>query len=190
MLKGRAGLLAVVALSLPVAAAAQGSGTMSCASAPAPQMAAFDTTRVGDLVGAFDIIMIDTTSIRGNARQHAGKLALWLQDSIPRRRGSTARRTQKQFLVGSYDAAPSDTGEVWRRMASRATDAPGAFWSDGFIRLGEFGAHSGISLYPRHVASGEIRGMWTTSPGIGIVVDFTGDREPDEAGFFCARRMR
>jgi len=191
MLKGRAGLLAVVALSLPVAAAgAQGSGPMSCASAPAPQMAAFDTTRVGELVGAFEIIMIDTTSIRGSARQHAGKLALWLQDSVPRRRGSTARRTQKQFLVGSYDAAPSDTGEVWRRMASRATDAPGAFWSDGFIRLGEFGQNSGISLYPRQVSANEIRGMWTTSAGIGIVVDFTGDREPDEAGFFCARRMR
>ena len=100
MLKGRAGLLAVVALSLPVAAAgAQGSGPMSCASAPAHQMAAFDTTRVGDLVGAFDILMIDTTSIRGSARQHVGKLALWLQDSVPRRGRSTARRTQKQFLV-------------------------------------------------------------------------------------------
>ena len=191
MLKRRAGLLvAVVALSLPAAAGAQGSGTMSCASGPTPQMAAFDTTRVTDLVGAFDVMMVDTTSIRGSARQHMGKLALWLQDSVPRRRGSTARRTQKQFLVGSYDAAPADTGEVWRRMASRATDAPGAFWSDGFIRLGEFGAKSGISLYPRYLAAGEIRGMWTTSPGIGIIVDYTGDREPDEAGYFCARRMR
>jgi len=191
MLKGRAGLLAVVALPLPLAVTgAQGSGTMSCASAPVPPMTAFDTTRVGELVGAFDLSMYDTTSIRGTARQHVGKLALWMQDSVPRRRGSTARRTQKQFLVGSYDAALADTGEVWRRMASRATDAPGAFWSDGFIRLGEFGAKSGISLYPRHVSANEIRGMWTTSPGIGIVVDFTGDREPDEAGYFCARRMR
>ena len=191
MLKGRAGLLAVVALSLPLAVTgAQGSGTMSCASAPVPPMTAFDTTRVVDLVGAFDLSMFDTTSIRGTARQHVGKLALWMQDSVPRRRGSTARRTQKQFLVGSYDAALADTGEVWRRMASRATDAPGAFWSDGFIRLGEFGAKSGISLYPRYVSANEIRGMWTTSPGIGIVVDFTGDREPDEAGYFCARRMR
>lgn len=153
-------------------------------------MAAFDTARVSELAGAYDLLMLDTTSIRGSVRQHAGKLALWLQDSVPRRRGSTARRTQKQFLVGSYDAAAPDTGEVWRRMASRAAEAPGAFWSDGFIRLGEFGAKSGISLYPRFVGTNEIRGMWTTHPGIGIVVDFTGDREPDEAGYFCARRLR
>ena len=92
--------------------------------------------------------------------------------------------------MGSYDAAAPDTGEVWRRMANRSVDAPGAFWSDGFIRLGEFGSKSGISLYLRHSSANEIRGMWTTSAGLGIVVDFTGEREPDEAGFFCARRMR
>jgi hypothetical protein len=153
-------------------------------------MAAFDTARVAELVGAYEVLMIDTTSIRGSVRQHAGKLALWLQDSVPRRRGSTARRTQRQYLVGSFDSAAPDTGDVWRRMASRAVDAPGAFWSDGFIRLGEFGAKSGISLYVRSVSGAEIRGMWTTHPGIAIIVDFTGDREPDEAGFFCARRMR
>ena len=92
--------------------------------------------------------------------------------------------------MGSYDAAAPDTGEVWRRMANRSLDAPGAFWSDGFIRLGEFGQKSGISLYVRHTDGNELRGMWTTSPGLGIVVDFTGEREPDESGFFCARRMR
>jgi hypothetical protein len=153
-------------------------------------MMPFDTSRVAELVGAYDVVMFDTTNVRGSTQRHAGKLALWLQDSVPRRRGSTARRTQKQFLVGSYDAAAPDTGDVFRRMANRTADAPGVFWSDGFLRLGEFGAKSGISLYMRHVDANELRGMWTTSPGIGIVVDFTGDREPDEAGFFCARRMR
>jgi len=153
-------------------------------------MTPFDTTRVVELTGAYDLVMVDTTAIRGVARQHIGKLALWLQDSLPKRRGATARRTQKQFLVGSFDASPPDTGDVWRRMASRTTDAPGAFWSDGFIRLGEFGAKSGISLYVRMLGANEVRGMWTTSPGIGIIVDFTGDKEPDEAGYFCAKRMR
>ena len=153
-------------------------------------MAAFDTARVNDLVGAYEVVMFDTTNIRGAALRHSGKLALWLQDSVPKRRGSTAKRTQKQFLVGSYDAAAPDTGEVWRRMANRSTDAPGAFWSDGFIRLGEFGPKSGISLYLRHVGASEFRGTWSTNPGLGIVVDFTGEREPDEAGYFCAKRMR
>jgi hypothetical protein len=189
----RAGLLIVVA-SLPGIAAigrAQGSGAApSCATAATPQMAPFDTARVSDLAGAWEVVMIDTTSIRGSARQHSGRLALWLQDSLPRRRGMAARRAQRQFLVGSYDAALPDTGEMWRRMASRSAEAPGVFWSDGFIRLGEFGAKSGISLYVRSVSPSEVRGMWTSHPGIAIIVDFTGDREPDEAGFFCARRMR
>ena len=195
MVTRRAGLLIVVVPLLCVSATvrAQGSDASThagCAAGPAPAMTAFDSTRVVELTGAYDVVMFDTTSIRGVARQHAGKLALWMQDSLPRRRGATARRTQKQFLVGSFDAAPPDTGEVWRRMASRNSDAPGAFWSDGFIRLGEFGAKSGISLYARSLGPNEIRGFWTTSPGIGIIVDFTGDKEPDEAGYFCARRMK
>ena len=194
MLMRRAGLLIVVAsltcVSAPVWAQGSGSSPMSCSAAAKPQMTPFDTARVTELAGAFDVLMVDTTSIHSAARQHAGKLALWLQDSLPRRRGIAARRAQKQFLVGSFDAAPPDTGEVWRRMASRTADAPGVFWSDGFIRLGEFGAKSGISLYVRSVSAGEIRGMWTSHPGIAIIVDFTGDREPDEAGFFCARRLR
>jgi hypothetical protein len=153
-------------------------------------MAPFDTARVSDVVGAYEVVMFDTTNIRGATQRHAGKLALWMQDSVPKRRGVTARRTQKQFLVGSYDAAAPDTGDMWKRMANRSPEAPGAFWSDGFIRLGEFGNKSGISLYLRHAGANELRGVWTSAPGIGIVVDYTGDREPDEAGFFCARRMR
>ena len=186
MVTPRTGLLvAVVAfIAAPFAAAAQG-----CAAAPTLQMTPFDTAQVSALAGAFELVMVDTTSLRGN-RQHTGRIALWLQDSLPKRRGVAARRTQKQFLVGSFDVAAPDSGDMWKRMASRATDAPGAFWSDGFLRLGEFGAKSGISIYVRHVAANELRGMWTSHPGIGIVVDFTGDREPDEAGFFCAKRIR
>ena len=188
MVTRRAALLVVVA-ALPCASAlAQGSP--SCAAGRTPQMAAFDTARVPELVGAYDVIMIDTTSIRGSARQHAGKLALWLQDSAPTRRGTPARRIQKQFLVGSFDVALPDTGDVWKRMASRTAEAPGVFWSDGFLRFGEFGQKSGLSLYPRSVSGTEIRGMWTSHAGLAIIVDFTGDREPDEAGFFCAKRMR
>lgn len=192
MLTRRAGLLIVVVplLCLSASLRAQGSAAPSCSAQPTQQLTPFDTTRVVELTGAYDLVMIDTTTIRGVARQHIGKLALWLQDSLPSRRGATARRTQRQFLVGSFDASPPDTGDMWRRMASRTTDAPGVFWSDGFIRLGEFGPKSGISLYVRMLGANEVRGMWTTSPGIGIIVDFTGDKEPDEAGYFCAKRMR
>lgn len=192
MLRG-VGLLIVVAIlpGHPAVGTAQGRATPpSCATAPTPQMAPFDTAQVSALAGAWDVVMVDTISLRGSARQHTGRLALWLQDSLPHRRGIAARRAQRQYLVGSFDAAPPDTGEMWRRMANRSAEAPGVFWSDGFIRLGEFGAKSGISLYVRSVSATEVRGMWTSHPGIAIIVDFTGEREPDEAGFFCARRMR
>lgn len=195
MLKSRAGSLIVVVplLLISVSARAQSSAAAppaTCAVHATEQMTPFDTTRVVELTGAYTLVMVDTTAIRGVARQHAGKLALWLQDSLPKRRGVTAHRAQQQYLVGTFEVAAPDTGDVWRRMASRSADAPGAFWSDGFIRLGEFGQKSGISLYPRSLGANEVRGMWTTSPGIGIIVDFTGDKEPDEAGYFCAKRMK
>lgn len=195
MLRSRTAVFVVVAslLSAPMLLKAQGTGssaTPGCAAGPSPHMTVFDTSKVADLVGAYDVVMLDTTSIRGIARQHTGKLALWMQDSVPRRRGTMARKAQKQFLVGMFDAALPDTGEMWTRMASRTSESPGAIWSDGFIRLGDFGAKNGISLYPQSVSPGEIRGIWSSNPGIGIVVDFTGPREPDEAGYFCAKRSK
>ena len=183
-------LVVVAVVSLTGRVAGAQASQMSCATGPTSQMAAFDTARVTDLAGAYEVVMIDTTSLRGNVRRHGGKLALWLQDSVPRRRGTAPRRTQKQFLVGSFDVAAPDSGDMWRRMAGRTAEAPGVFWSDGFLRLGEFGAKLGISLYVRSLSATELRGTWTSAPGIGIVVDYTGDNEPDEAGFFCAKRLR
>lgn len=196
MLRSRTAVFVVVVslLTMPALVWAQATGSSAapsgCAAGPTPQMTPFDTAKVADLVGAYDLLMFDTTSIRGIARQHAGKMALWMQDSVPRRRGTMARKAQKQFLVGMFDAAPPDTGEMWKRMASRAAESPGAIWSDGFIRLGDFGAKAGISLYVRSVSPGELRGIWSSNPGIGIVVDYTGPREPDEAGYFCAKRSK
>lgn len=190
MVIGKTGLLSVVT-ALPLMAAlagAQETGPASCPS-QAKTMAAFDTATVGSLVGTFDVIMVDTTSIRGNVRQHAGKLVLFLQDSVPKRRASMARRVGHQFMVGTFIVAPPDSGDMWENMVSRSTDAPGVFWANGFLRLGEFGSKSGISLYVKLATEHELRGLWTSEPGTTIV-DFTGDREPDEAGYFCARRVR
>lgn len=100
-----------------------------------------------------------------------------------------ARRVQQKFLVGFFEAAKPDSGDMWDKMATRTADAPGVFWSDGYLRLGEFGPKSGVSLYPRTTSPRELRGMWTSHAGTAIIVDFTGEREPDEAGYFCARRI-
>jgi hypothetical protein len=153
-------------------------------------MPAFDSTKAEILVGTYDVVMVDTTSLRGGVRQHAGKLILWLTDTVPHRRGSTAMRVQEKFIVGTFEVAAPDSGEMWSSMMSKAPEPPGAFWSAGFLRLGQFGPKSGISLYTKLISDNELRGMWTSHAGTGVVVDFTGEREPDEAGYFCARRVK
>jgi hypothetical protein len=186
----KTGLFGVMVALPVVAAIATAQGTHPSCAAQAPTMMAFDSTMLGSLVGTFDVVMVDTTSLRGSTRQHTGKLSLWLTDSVPKRRASMARRVHHQFLVGTFEAAAPDSGEMWRNVMSRSAEAPGAFWSDGFLRLGEFGPKSGISLYAKLMSDSEVRGTWTSQAGTGVVVDFTGPREPDEAGFFCARRVK
>ncbi len=192
MVRRRTGLLGMVAVLLPIAgvAGAQESApvTMACAAAATPDMSPFDTAKVADLVGAFEVVMFDTTSLRG-ARKYSGKLVLMLQDSVPARRRTMARPVQQKYLVGFFEVALPDSGDYWNLMANRTADSPGVFWSNGFLRLGEFGPKSGISLYFGSASANEIRGTWTTHAGM-VVIDFTGDREPDEAGYFCARRWK
>jgi hypothetical protein len=182
-------LIAVLALPFLAGGAGAQKTAPSCAS-QAPAMNPFDSTKVASLVGTFDVIMIDTTSLRGSVRQHAGRLVVWLQDSVPKRRATMARRVQERFMVGTFEAALPDSGEMWSKMMSSSTDSPGAFWSDGYLRLGEFGQKNGISLYFKLITENELRGMWTSQAGTAVIVDFTGDREPDEAGYFCARRVK
>ena len=184
-------VLAVTSLVTAVAGAQRsGAAAMSCAAGPASNSTPFDTTKAGILVGNFDLVMFDTTSLSGGTRQHAGKLTLWLQDSVPKKRATMARRVGHQFLVGMFEVALPDSGDAWSNMTSRDAHEPGAFWTDGFLRLGNFGPKNGVSLYFRSGTADEIRGMWTSHAGTAIIVDFTGDREPDEAGYFCARRGR
>ena len=190
MVTRKIGLLSVL-LALPFLAGNAGAqGTAPSCAANAPAMKPFDSTKVANLVGTFDVIMIDTTSLRGSGRQHAGKLIVWLQDSVPKRRASMATRVQERFMVGTFEAALPDSGEMWSKMMSRSTDSPGAFWAKDYLRLGEFGQKSGISLHFTLITEHELRGMWTSQAGTAVIVDFTGDREPDEAGYFCARRIK
>ena len=184
----KAGLVGAALLLIANGAGAQ--ATRPTCSALAPTMPAFDSTKAEVLVGTYEVMMIDTTSLRGGVRQHAGKLILWLTDSVPQRRATMARRIQEKFIVGTFEVAAPDSGDMWSSMMSKSTEAPGVFWSAGFLRLGQFGPKSGISLYAKLISENEIRGMWTSHAGTGVVVDFTGEREPDEAGFFCARRVK
>ena len=188
----RAQMLMVVEVTARVTAVAgehrSRAATMSCAAGQAQNSKPFDTTKSEVHVGSFDQVMFDTTSLSGGTRQHSGKLTVWLQDSLPKKRATMARRVGHQFLVGTFEVAAPDSGDPWSEMTSREAHEPGAFWTDGFLRLGNFGPKNGVSLYFRSGTADEIRGMWTSHAGTAIIVDFTGDREPDESGYFCARR--
>src|SRR5688500_20118855 len=110
MVMRKIGLLSVL-LALPFLAGGAGAqaAAPSCAS-HAPTMHPFDSTKVATLIGTFDLIMIDTTSLRGGVRQHTGKLVVWLQDSVPDRRDTMAGPDQGGFVVGTRASGVPATG--------------------------------------------------------------------------------
>jgi hypothetical protein len=184
MILKRAGWLgAVVVLSMPAFAHGQPGVTPQCPHAAPPESAPFDSTRLDILVGSYNVVLVDTADVRGGIRFHLGQLTLWLADSAAPGRGAA-----KPGLHGSYVAAPPDTGDVWQRMARGEGGSPGVAWQYGSLRLGKMGDDTGINLFIRHVSASEFRGDWSQNAGIGIIVDFTGTRRPEPAGFFCATR--
>lgn len=173
---------------LPAAAAAQGAS--SCLAAPASTLAPFDSANYASLAGVYDVELVDTTSFRGPSVKHRGRLTLWLQETQPSRPGLPARPVPegRKVLAGAWEAQGADTGSYWQRMAQRDHQAPGAIWTMGFLRLGDFG-NSGLSLYVTGVSDTEVRGRWNSGSGMGVTVDFTGARTPEAAGYYCARRV-
>lgn len=183
--------LRVVSLSsVLVVASAGAQGTPSC-SKEAGGLAAFDTSQVTRLVGTYDVELIDTTGFRGERVKHRGRLTLWLQETQPSRTGLPTRPLPagQKLLAGAWDAQGADTGSYWQRLASRDHQTPGAVWSTGSLRLGEYGNSVGMSLYVTAIGDAEVRGKWNTGSGMGVTVDFTGARTPESAGYYCARRV-
>lgn len=176
----------LLAGSVTAAVAPAASGQDSPPTCPNASMTAFDLARTSSLVGTWRVALVDTSGSQPVIR-HRGTLTLWLQDTRPERRGVTAKPGER-LLAGAWDAEPPDTGSTWRAMTGRDHASPGAVWSDGFLRLGELGAGLGLSLYFTRSSARELRGTWNNGSGMGVMVDFTGDRPREHAGYFCATR--
>jgi hypothetical protein len=189
-------LRAVLALSFAIlapSARSQGTGghaTASCPSTPPSSLTPFDSARVADLVGVYNVVLMDTTGIRGVVLKHHGRLTLWQQEIMPSRTGLPARSVPvgQKLLAGAWDASAPDTGAYWRRMAQRDQQSPGVMWAMGFLRMGEFGNGMGISLYVRSSGPTGLHGWWNSGSGMGVTVDFTGVRTRESAGYFCGTR--
>ena len=183
----------LLVVSLAPAAHAQGAGeaAVPCPATAPAELTPFDVAKIADLVGVWDVVMMDTTGLRGDVLKHNGRLTLWLQDTPPSRPGLPTRPLPagQKLLAAAWDATGADTGAFWNRLAERDHRAPGGVWAIDFLRMGEFGSGSGMSLYFRSMGPSELRGMWTSGSGMGITVDFTGDRPRENAGYYCARRV-
>lgn len=174
----RAAWFSLLLLVVPAPLAAQG-GVAGCPREEPPGAVAFDTSRVAGLAGTFDVVLVDTAVGRGQTRVHRGRLTL----GVP-----TGSDRAKWPLVGSYASTPPDTGGAWRTMEHGVAGAPGVVWRDGSLRLGEMGDPEGINLTVLLASPGELRGTWTGNSGLGVVIDYTGTRRREPAGYFCARR--
>ena len=154
----------------------------------------FDTTRVRDLVGTYDLALVDTFNLPRNGPVRVGRLRLWAQDSVRSLRGPFGRvasgRGLERPIAGSFLATPRDTSQWGRRFASEDLDRPGVIWTNHRLRMGDYDVLDGTGhdLLVREVYPNGFSGWWITDYGIAIIVDGKG-RPYKSGGYFCARHV-
>ena len=153
----------------------------------------FDTTRVQELVGTYDLALVDTISVPGHPSVRAGRLKLWVQDSVRRFRGIPGQLPRghglERPIAGSFVRTPPDTSAPGRRRASEDLDRPGVMWEFSRLFIGDYDVLDGTGddLVPRGVYRDGFSGWWQSDLGIGIIRDPKG-RLYKPGGYFCARR--
>jgi len=187
-------LLPIVALDLASDGAAQSPQPPRCSPKPIVGETRFDTSRVRDLAGEYDVVFVLTTGAAWGTSDHRGRLVLWVQDSVRSERGPLGRLPggRKRILAGSFTVQPPDTSFWWRRMASADLDHPGAIWEWDRLRLGDHDVFDGTgeNLTVTHYGPTGFRGRWEQDNGIAMMIDSaTHQRVPDPAGYFCAHRL-
>jgi hypothetical protein len=155
----------------------------------------FDTSRVRELAGQYDLYLVLTEGAQWGASNHHGRLELWLQDSARSRRGpfGQLRPGWERPVAGAFVVASPDSNESWwRRMASADLNHPGVILQGRTLRMGDYDGFDGTgeNLTITHVAPAGFRGRWQQDNGIAMMIDtVTHQRVPDPAGYFCARRV-
>jgi hypothetical protein len=155
---------------------------------------AFDTARVRELVGTYELALVDTVSVPGRSSVRVGRLRLWAQDSVRILRSTfgqlPAGRGHERPIAGSFVRTPPDTSAWGRRLASEDLDHPGAIWMNGRLRIGDYDVidGTGYDLVVWRWSRGGFTGWWQNDLGIAIISDPNG-RLYKPGGYFCARRL-
>jgi hypothetical protein len=154
----------------------------------------FDTARVRELVGTYELALVDTFNVPRNRSVRVGRLKLWEQDSIRSLRGPFGRlppgRGLERPIAGSFRTTPPDTSQWGRRFANEDLDRPGVIWTNRRLRMGDYDVLDGTGndLLVREVYRNGFGGWWITDFGIAIVLDPKGGTYKP-GGYFCARRI-
>ena len=182
--------LALVAVPM---AAQQRPGDLACTTDSTSGDGAFDLKDVRKLAGEYDLVMTVDSGREWGSTEHRGRLVLWVQDSAHAYRGPFSRAVpgHERWIAGTFTAAPPDTDQWWRRMASPNRDHPGVIWQYQWLRFGEYDAFDGTGedLYVTHMGPAGFRGTWREDTGIAMLIDSAGHRVPNAAGHFCAFRI-
>ena len=125
----------------------------------------FDTSRVRDLVGQYELSLVLTTGPEWGVSDHHGHLELWLQDSVRSRRGlfGPLRPGWERPIAGRFMiASPDSSHHWWRRMTSADLDHPGVMLQGHSLRMGEHDVMDGTgeNLTVTHIAPTGFRGRW------------------------------
>ena len=155
----------------------------------------FDTARVRELVGTYDLALVDTISAPGHpAVRRVGRLKLWAQDSVRSLRGPFGRvppgRGLERPIAGSFRTTPPDTSQWGRRFANEDLDRPGVIWTHQRLRMGDYDVLDGTGddLVISQAYRDGFSGWWRADLGIAIIVDPKG-RAYRPGGYYCASRI-
>ena len=176
-------------------------GPEPASACPYPSNTLFDSTRIEDLAGAYELTLVaDSFPIPGATV--SGQLILRVNTDTLRRRYvfSVPTRQWRKFgerpLVGTADINLKQLfAPVSRDPRSTDPDAPGVYFEQAY---GEFllGVQPNLTdgtsteLVPSHVWPDGFRGRWIPNYGIATIVDSTSGKPAHVGGVFCAVRSR
>ena len=148
---------------------------------------------IAGLAGVYSLILANTISGWVPLGPRPGTLELW--PNAPDRRAGWPQRTLGRLpgprpLVGRVRLVASGGVPAYEAEAVSGSDAPDVEVIGAELY---FGAPDGVDaagtvLRISHVSRDGFWGTWTFHSGIGTVMDSTGRRLENPAGFFCAIR--
>jgi hypothetical protein len=147
-----------------------------------------DLDSVGQLAGDYRLIQIAWQPSPSVTR---GYLHLEVPDSAWREVPCGLRK-MKRDLIGSYRLDDAVPGPWTQALASPDPAHPGVTGQGSSVRIGMqcMMDGGGDDLFITAVSPQGFWGNWSSDLGIAVLVDSTGHKFPNPAGFFCAIRQQ